>query len=70
MFTDISGTGTNLGLTGDDQTVVVSLPFAFPWFGNLHDAVSVCSNGWFSFDMSGTPLLRQRDIPRPSVSTT
>jgi hypothetical protein len=63
LFTDISGTGINLGLSGDDQTVVTSLPFAFPWFGGLHDQVSVCSNGWISFDTGAVAYFSNEFIP-------
>jgi hypothetical protein len=68
MFTDISGTGINLGLTGDDQTVPVSLPFAFPWFGTLQNQVSVCSNGWVSFDTTAPAYYTTRRSRPHSVN--
>jgi hypothetical protein len=63
LFTDISGTGINLGLVGDDQTMPVSLPFGFPWFGTLQTQLSVCSNGWLSFDMATPGFYSNENIP-------
>jgi hypothetical protein len=40
--------GTNLNLT-DNQTVQVSLPFTFRFYGSAFRTVSVCSNGWLCF---------------------
>ena len=59
-FTDISGTGTALGL-GDDTGSVVALPFPFPFYGDIKTDVGVASNGYLTFgadltDFSPTPI--------------
>lgn len=33
----------------DDQTESFQLPFDFQYYGNVYDSISVCSNGWASF---------------------
>jgi hypothetical protein len=46
------GTGTQLNIndTGEDQdqTIVVSLPFTFRYYGQNTNSIAVCSNGWIS----------------------
>jgi hypothetical protein len=43
--------GTTLSFTGtDDGSVVVPLPFPFPWFGATYSQVLVQTNGFISFD--------------------
>lgn len=53
QWTDISATGTNLGLTGDDQTTAVTLPWSFPFYGAAQTQLQVCSNGYLSFGDTG-----------------
>lgn len=50
-WVEISGTGTNTGITNDDQTVgPFNIGFSFPWYGtSFVNQVYVCSNGWLSF---------------------
>jgi len=36
---------TNTGLTGDDQTVAVTLPFTVTFFGTAYSSINVSSNG-------------------------
>ncbi len=31
---------------GNDQTLVVPLPFNFRYYGNDYDSIAICSNGW------------------------
>ncbi|MFI6761413.1 PQQ-dependent sugar dehydrogenase [Micromonospora sp. NPDC050417] len=46
--------GALVPLTGDDAVAQVSLPFAFPFYGQNHSSVWVSSNGFASFvDPSG-----------------
>lgn len=40
--------GTSLGMESDDQTVTISLPFTFKYYGQNYTQVSVCSNGWIA----------------------
>lgn len=46
------GSGTDLGLA-DDQTVTVSLPFTFTYYGDDYTQIGICSNGWIG--MGDTP---------------
>ncbi len=50
-WADISTTGTNTNLTGDDQTTanVIPLGFTFPFYGTNYTSVKLCINGWLSF---------------------
>uniref|UniRef100_A0A7V3VUJ1 T9SS type A sorting domain-containing protein n=1 Tax=candidate division WOR-3 bacterium TaxID=2052148 RepID=A0A7V3VUJ1_UNCW3 len=41
------GVSLNLQL---DQTVVISLPFIFKYYGTNYYVVSICSNGWLAFN--------------------
>ncbi len=52
---DITGTGTQLALTGDDATSApVALGFDFPYYGGTFNSVRVCTNGWLSFTSTAT----------------
>jgi hypothetical protein len=42
-YTPISGSP---GPTGDDQTIPVSIPFTFVYFGQPTTTIALCSNGW------------------------
>ncbi|MCA9782181.1 MAG: hypothetical protein H6678_02675 [Candidatus Delongbacteria bacterium] len=57
---------TNLGLTGDDQSVDQALPFDFPFYGTSYNTVRVCSNGWLSFNLTGTEY-SNTPIPTPGI---
>ncbi len=43
------GAGTKLDI-GDNEMVVVSLPFTFTYYGEDYSSLLVCDNGWASFD--------------------
>lgn len=58
------GNGNPLYL-GDDSTVVLNLPFTFTYYGQQFDLVSVCSNGWISFDSTWYFSFRNWPIPSP-----
>ncbi len=67
QFDDISGIGTNVGLTRDDTT---SYPRPLPWefylYGRRFEQYSVCSNGFISFwsqvrNYINDPLTQARD---------
>lgn len=46
-----------------DASVVVELPFEFPYWYQNYDSITVCSNGWFSFGESEFIFFRNRPIP-------
>lgn len=49
-WVDITGVGTPVPFTGDDQNLgPFPLPFPFEFYGNTFNAFRVCSNGWLSF---------------------
>jgi hypothetical protein len=54
LWEDISTTGIDIGITGDDQVVVQALSFDYPFYNTAYNSVGVSSNGWISFD-TATP---------------
>jgi len=52
VWRDISGFGTPVAL-GDDDEIVVPLPFAFPFYGQTKDQVRIGSNGYLTFGTTG-----------------
>lgn len=54
-WVDISTTGTAITTwtngTGDDGSVVVSLPTPFSYYGTSYSQLKICTNGWVSFDV-------------------
>ncbi len=54
-WVDISGTGTAIPFTGDDQNLgPFPIGFSFPFYGTAFSNFRVCTNGWLSFTSSGT----------------
>jgi len=52
---DISGTGTQLSLTGDDASATVSnMGMTFPYYGSNFTGLRICTNGWISFNTAST----------------
>jgi len=43
------GSGATGHLLHDDESTLVSLPFAFRYYGQDFNEITVCSNGWISF---------------------
>ena len=58
-WVDISATGAALTL-GDDDARSISLPFSFPYYGELFDQVSVESNGALSFGTDDVAYTNER----------
>jgi hypothetical protein len=59
-WTDISGTGTPVAISGDDDTSdPIALGFNAPFYGTLFSSIRVCSNGWLSFTDSSTAYNNQ-----------
>ncbi|TKJ36895.1 hypothetical protein CEE37_14360 [candidate division LCP-89 bacterium B3_LCP] len=46
------GPGTLINYTQDDQTIPVSLPFTFQYYGQTYNEISVCGNGWIAMGMT------------------
>ncbi|MBU1651707.1 T9SS type A sorting domain-containing protein [bacterium] len=42
------GSGTPINFTQDDETVQLTLPFDFQYYGQNFTQISVCSNGWIA----------------------
>ncbi len=64
---EISGVGTPIALTGDDQNVgPFPLPFAFNFYGTDYNQFYVCSNGWVSFTSTATTYTNT-NLPDPSA---
>ena len=52
---DITGTGSQLALTGDDATSdPVNIGFSFPFYGTAFTGLRVNTNGWLSFTSTST----------------
>ncbi|TKJ36569.1 hypothetical protein CEE37_14915 [candidate division LCP-89 bacterium B3_LCP] len=43
------GSGSLLNYTNDDETMHLTLPFTFVYYGQTFSEISVCSNGWIAF---------------------
>jgi len=60
---DISGTGTDTGLTSDDQSVNMLIGFSFSFYGNAYTSLWVSSNGFLTFSSSGSTEYSNDPIP-------
>ncbi|HEX6853534.1 MAG TPA: S8 family serine peptidase [Candidatus Polarisedimenticolaceae bacterium] len=59
-WTDISGTGTPITLSGDDSTSQpVAMSFNFPFYGTLFNSFRICTNGFLSFTSASTAYSNQ-----------
>lgn len=59
------GSGTMINPFYDDSITNIDLPFDFRYYGEVYDELSVCSNGWISFELSDIPMFRNWQIPHP-----
>jgi len=77
-FVDISGTGTSLSFidpnpndtvpaNDDGATAAISLPEAFPFYGQSYDQVVMSSNGYLSLDTNETGDDYDNDCPLPQT---
>ena len=53
-FIDISGTGTALG-NGDDESIAVTMPFSFNFYGTTANDICVDNNGFILFNTTNCP---------------
>ncbi len=51
---DISTIGNDEGLSGDDNYTTLSLPFAFPFYGNTYSSIKASTNGFLTFGNNAT----------------
>ncbi|MBI5060480.1 choice-of-anchor J domain-containing protein [candidate division KSB1 bacterium] len=70
FWTEISGVGTNLGMTDNaqdqDQSALRTLPFTFRYYGVDYTQITICSNGWIAFgDHTDITDFRNYPIPGP-----
>ena len=56
------GNGTVI-LMSDDQSENINLPFNFAYYGENFDEITVCSNGWISFETTWMKNFRNWGIP-------
>jgi subtilisin family serine protease len=57
---------TVLPLTGDDETLLVTLPFPFRYYGQTYQSVSIATNGFVTFG-SEVDTWTNDSIPSPAV---
>jgi len=70
-WTEISpergGPGTALVFTADDQTLSLSLPFSFRYYGTDYSSLSVCGNGWLALGATTSSEWRGQAIPNAAA---
>jgi len=62
---EYEGEGADHHRLADDTTIVMDLPFTFIFYGEEYDTVSICSNGWISFESTWMMNFRNWEIPSP-----
>ena len=60
--TQEGGNGQVLEL-GDDRSVVIPIPFDFPFYGEVGDSLTICTNGWISLHPTWETYFRNWNIP-------
>jgi hypothetical protein len=62
------GPGVNTGIRdsqeGQDQSVIMELPFDFTFYGESYQRITICSNGWVC--MGETPMVTMQNFGIPS----
>jgi hypothetical protein len=61
----VGGFGTLITYTVDDQTVPLSLPFTFQYYGQDYTQISVCNNGWVAMGLTTETDHSNSAIPNP-----
>ena len=62
---EINQVGTNLNLTDDSHINDVQIGFDFQYFGETYNSMTVCSNGWASFEPCPISHFWNFSIPNP-----
>ncbi|MEV0607022.1 PQQ-dependent sugar dehydrogenase [Polymorphospora rubra] len=63
----VPANGTVLPLTGDEGVTQVSLPFAFPFYGQPQSSAWVSTNGFLSFSDPGSAQPTNAALPDPAA---
>ncbi|GAA3749588.1 hypothetical protein GCM10022225_37320 [Plantactinospora mayteni] len=61
----VAGTDV-LPLTGDDESLRVTLPFTMPFYGRYQSSAWIATNGFLSFDRAADNSIN-REVPNPSI---
>jgi len=64
-WVEINQVGTNLNLTDDSIINDVQIGFDFNYFGETYNSMTVCSNGWTSFEPCPLSHFWNFSIPNP-----
>ncbi|MCF7793336.1 MAG: PKD domain-containing protein [Candidatus Cloacimonetes bacterium] len=48
---------------GDDRSFTIPMPFDFPYYGEVTDSITVCTNGWISMQPTWETYFRNWNIP-------
>lgn len=68
QWRDISSIGTQVVFTTGDQVLgPFTLPFAFPFYGNMYTRFWISANGWVSFADSTNTVFVNVDLPSTSA---
>ena len=62
---DFDGDGGELYIMDDDASFTMELPFTFTYYGDDYDVVTICSNGWISFEDTWMANFRNWNLPSP-----
>ncbi len=64
QWVDITGIGTPISMSDDDNEGPFTLPFDFKFYENEYNSFRICSNGWISFTSTSTQYTND---PLPSA---
>jgi hypothetical protein len=59
----VGGSGSLINFTQDDQTVQLTLPFTFRYYGQDYTQISVCTNGWIAMGVTTSTDYSNSAIP-------
>jgi len=48
---------------GDDRSVIIPMPFDFPFYDEVGDSLTICTNGWISMHPTWETYFRNWNIP-------
>jgi len=59
------GANSELRVMDDEEIVRVDLPFNFKFYGEEYSQITICSNGWISFEDAAFPDFVNQPLPSP-----